>query len=388
MTPLFLARLGTISKYILLKSKTRVTEHIKITNFVTSKTVVMKKAFPIRLKNTRKMRGMSLRKLSEAMDGEVSANTLAKYERGNIFPSSKVMIKLASALNVRIDDFFRPVTVDIDIDSIKYRKRASLGKKDMESINYYASSEVEKYIEVERMCGEISDFSINYHDTPVTTENDVLSIAARFRQDFNLGDAPISNPMEMLESAGVKIIEIDASSKFDGDSFTCGNIFVIVLNKAFTPERKRMSLFHEIGHKVMKFSEGINEERFCNIFANEVLLPSNVFIGKIGKIRKDISLVELKDLQYQYGISVEAMMVKARQAGIISQNRYISFCKYKNSSKVFRQKVEESVFQEEHCKRYIRLVFKLLSNEIITESKCASLLGCSVSEVRDRLNLI
>lgn len=66
----------------------------------------MKDIFPIRLKNARKMRGMSLRKLSEEMNGEVSANALAKYEKGEIFPSSKVMIKLASALGLRIDDFF------------------------------------------------------------------------------------------------------------------------------------------------------------------------------------------------------------------------------------------------------------------------------------------
>ena len=161
-----------------------------------------------------------------------------------------------------------------------------------------------------------------------------------------------------------------------------------MLNKGFTPERKRLSLFHEVGHKIMRFQDGADEERLCNIFANEVLLPVEVFIQKIGKIRKDISLIELKDIQCQFGISVEAMMIKARQAGIISQNRYVSFYKYKNSSKQFKENVEKSVFQDEHCKRFGRLVFKLLANEVITESKCASLLGCSVQKVRENLNLV
>lgn len=348
----------------------------------------MKDIFPIRLKNARKMRGMSLRKLSEEMNGEVSANALAKYEKGDIFPSSKVMIKLASALGLRIDDFFRPITVSINLENIKYRKRASLGKKEIESINYYASSELEKYIEVENMLGESRDFTMNYFDTPVKEDNDALSIAARFRQDFCLGESPIATPIELLETEGVKIIEVDACKKFDGDSFTYENVFVIVLNKNFTPERKRLSLFHEVGHKIMKFQDGADEERLCNIFANEVLLPTEVFIEKIGKIRKDISLVELKDIQRQFGISVEAMMVKARQANIISQSRYTSFYKYKNSSKRFKENVEKSVFRNEHCKRFERLVFKLLANEMITESKCASLLGCSVQEVRENLNLV
>lgn len=359
-----------------------------ISNFANQLKIDMKDIFPIRLKNARKMRGMSYRKLSECMDGEVSANALAKYERGEIFPSSKVMIKLSSALNVRIDDFFRPVTVNVDLESIKYRKKASLGKKEIEAINYYATSELEKYIEVERMSGEEGDFSTNYFDVPVKDDNDALSIAARFRQDFHLGSAPIATPIEMLETAGVKIIEVDACNRFDGDSFTVDGIFVIVLNKNFPSERKRLSLFHEVGHKVMKFQEGVDEERLCNIFANEVLLPTEVFIGKIGRIRKDISLVELKDLQRQFGISVEAMMVKARQAGVISQNRYVSFYKYKNKSKRFKEEVESSVFEKECCQRYERLVFKLLANEVITESKCASLIGCSIQEVRENLNLV
>lgn len=348
----------------------------------------MKEIFSRRLKIARKIKGMSLMKLSKAMDGMVSANALAKYERGEIFPSSRVIIKLSSVLGVCVDDFFKPVTINIDIDSIKYRKRASLGKKEKDSINSYASVRLEKYLETEKMSGETSVFSKNYFDVSIKSESDVLTIASRFRQDFNLGNSPISNPIEILESAGVKIIEVDASPKFDGDSFTCGDVFVIVLNKNFTAERKRMSLFHETGHKVMNIPEGMNEERLCNVFANEVLLPSDVFIQKIGKIRKEISLVELKDLQRQYGISVEAMMVKARQLGIISETRYTYFYRHKNSSKMFKDEVERSVFHEEHCKRYERLVFKLLSNEIITESKCASLLDTSISDVHNRLNLI
>jgi len=334
------------------------------------------------------MRGMSLRKLSEAIGGAVSANALAKYERGEIFPSSGVMIKLSAVLGIPVDDFFRPVTVHLDLSGIRYRKRSSLGKKEIESINYYASSELEKYIEVERMAGESNDFTVNYFDSPVKDDNDALSIAARFRQDFNLGDSPITTPIELLESAGVKIIETDTTDHFDGDSFTVDNIFVIVLNNKFIPERKRFSLFHEIGHKVMSFQESADEERLCNVFAGEVLLPTDILIEKLGRIRKDISLVELKDIQCQYGISVDAMMMKARQAGIISENRYITFCKRKNFSKGFKREVESSVFQDEHCQRYERIVFKLLANEIISESKCASLLGSQVHEIRERLNLV
>ena len=348
----------------------------------------MKDVFPIRLRNARKMKGWSFRDLSKAMEGEISPTALEKYEKGKIFPSSRVMIKLSQALGLSIDDFFRPFKVNIDLSQVKYRKKASLGKKKQDAINSCAANELEKYLEVEQMCRESSIFSADFSDIEVQNENDVLSIAARFRKYFNLGESPISKPIEMLESAGVKIIEIDAPAGFDANSFTTDGLFVIILNKELIEERKRFTLFHEVGHKVMRFAGGIDEERFCHVFANEVLLPSSVFIQKIGKIRKDISLVELKDLQGQYGISVDALMVKARQAGIISKNRYVSFCKRKNAVKSFKAKVEESIFPEEHCRRYERLVFKLFANEEITDSKCASLLGKTVDEVRNQLNLV
>ena len=348
----------------------------------------MNEIFPIRLKNARKMRGFSQQELSDAMKGFVSPNAIKKYEKGEMFPSSDVVIRLASALQIKIDDLFQPFTVKIDMSGIKYRKKSTLRKKDMEAINQIAAHHLEKYIEVERMCGESYNFSKSYRDMVVRDENDARSAASRFRQDFDLGNDPISNPIEILESAGAKIIEVNASDRFDGDNFTTDGIFVIILNENFQSERKRLSIFHEAGHKVMSFAEGVDEEKMCNVFANEVLLPSEVFRKMIGSTRADVSLEELKDIQAQYGISVEAMMMKAKQLGIISENRYRTFCIKRNSNPHFKKKVQESIFPEERSNRFNRLVFKLLASEEITESKCASLLGCSIEDVRKRLMLV
>ena len=349
----------------------------------------MKEVFPIRLRNARKMRNLSYRKLSEAMGKSISSTALEKYEKGKMFPSSKVVILLASALGVSIDDLFRPFSIEIDLTNVKYRKGYKLGIKEQDAINHKAAIHLEKYIEVERMCGENVEFTVKFPEIIVHNESDACAVAARFRERFQLGIAPISSPIELLESAGAKIIEIeDAPDKFDGDTFTTDGIFVIVLNKAFTPERKRFSLFHEAGHKVMTFAEGVDEEKLCHVFANEVLLPSEVFRKMIGSKRHDVSLEELKDIQAQYGISVEAMMKKACQMGIISENRYKTFCIKIRSNKSFQKEVRKERFPKETSNRFNRLVFKLLANEEITESKCASLLDCSVEDVRKRLMLL
>ena len=42
----------------------------------------------------------------------------------------------------------------------------------------------------------------------------------------------------LLESRGIKVVEIDCPESFDGLSGMAGNAFVIVINKAFQSERK------------------------------------------------------------------------------------------------------------------------------------------------------
>ena len=334
------------------------------------------------------MRGLSLDALSEAMEYyKVSKNALAKYEKGEMMPSSKVLISLSKALNVPVDDFFRPITITINTEDISYRKRSSMGKKELDAINNYVTSELEKYIEVEQLSNETKTFDV-FFDEEVKDENDAVSIAVKFRQKFKMGLAPITKPIELLESAGVKIIEVDASTKFDGDCFTINDVFAIVLNKNFCSERIRLSLFHEVGHKVMNIAEGVDEERMCNVFANEVLLPTAVFSEIIGNQRKSISLVELKELQKTYGISVDAMMAKAHQMGVVSNNRYSQYFIKKNMNPELKKAVDESMYPKESSERYMRLVYKLIANEVITESKGASLLNCSLSEVRESLKLV
>lgn len=352
---------------------------------------MVKDIFSKRLKSVRIMKGMSLRDLHVGINEAVSVNALSKYEQGKMFPNSKVLIAISKALDVPMDDLLRPVSVCIDPEKVKYRKKAKLGKKEQASINNLVSISLEKYIEVERMCGESKRFDLSFTDVEVSTYEDAVCVASRFRSALCLGNAPIVNPINLLEGEGVKFIEIEAPETFDGDSFTVDDSFVIVLNKLSCPERIRMSLFHEIGHKVMRFSDGINEkeeEKLCTAFANEVLLPSSVFVESIGMKRKDITIDELRSLQVTYGISIDAMMYKAKSIGIISENRYMTYCIKKNSSTEYKNEATKSMYGKEKSYRFRNLVCRLYANEEITISKCASLLGCSASDVMENIKFV
>ena len=71
-----------------------------------------------RLHQARKAAGFSLRALG-ALVG-LSHAAIKKYEDGDVYPSSDVLIQLARALKVRVDFFFRPIKVTLD--NIKFQQ--------------------------------------------------------------------------------------------------------------------------------------------------------------------------------------------------------------------------------------------------------------------------
>lgn len=331
---------------------------------------------------------MSQRELSNKLEGQVSPTAIEKYEKGLMMPSSSALILLSKALGMKLDYFFRPFTVAIDTSKFEFRKNASLGVKKVESIKYMVCAEIEKYLEIEGILGNTTTFSLDYSNILVENEDEAKLLARRLREDLNIGSDAIVSAVELLESCGVKIIEIDHDEKFSGTCNTAGTIPVIVINRNMSSERKRITILHELGHLLMHCAEGVDEEKMCTIFANEVLIPSDKFKSLLGTSRHDISLVELQAIQREYGISVDALMAKAAQLNIITSNRYISYYKKKNALPAFKEAVDASLYPMEHTNRFERLVYRALASEVISMSKAAALLDVSVNEVRNNLNLM
>lgn len=347
----------------------------------------MENVFAQRLINARRIRGISQRELCARLEGRISSNAIAKYETAKMIPSSQNLIAIAEALDFGIDYFFRPFTVSIDYNSFEFRKRSSLPAKKETAIKERIALLIEKYSEIENITHDGVPFNLSYDQELLSSDNDARSIGARFRQDLNLGTDCISTPIEILENSGVKVIEIDADKKFDGSCLKNIDLPVIVLNKNIISERRRLTLFHELAHIVLRFNEGADVERLCNIFANEVLLPSAVLKSLLGEHRKNLSWKELKLIQESYGISVDAILVKAKQIGIISEASHRSLCIELNRNPELKQRVQASVYHKEESSRFERLVYKALSDNLITVSKAADLLDSSVDQVNAQLTL-
>lgn len=334
------------------------------------------------------MRGISLEKLAQSLAAPVSKQAINKYEKGLMKPDSSVLIALANALDMKIDYFFRPFTVEVD--KVEFRKKSGFTEKMASAVKEHVREELERYLEIEQIAGSQVRFTLPRKE--VRTLEEAKAFAGEIRQILALGNDGISNVIEVLEDNGIKVIELAENEGFDGLSgFANEEIPLIVVNGNFPTERKRFTALHELGHLLLDIPANVSPkeiESLCNAFASEILLPAVVLKSKLGNTRYDISLSELTDIQRQFGISVDDIMASLQELGVISDNRYTFFQKKKNTMADFRALVEKSRVELEKSGRFARMVYRALTDEMISYSKAAVLLNTTVDNIRTNLQLV
>lgn len=344
--------------------------------------------FSRRLRQARLMRGISLEKLAQSLAAPVSKQAINKYEKGLMKPDSSVLIALANALDMKIDYFFRPFTVEVD--KVEFRKKSGFTEKMASAVKEHVREELERYLEIEQIAGSQVRFTLPRKE--VRTLEEAKAFAGEIRQILALGNDGISNVIEVLEDNGIKVIELAENEGFDGLSgFANEEIPLIVVNGNFPTERKRFTALHELGHLLLDIPANVSPkeiESLCNAFASEILLPAVVLKSKLGNTRYDISLSELTDIQRQFGISVDDIMASLQELGVISDNRYTFFQKKKNTMADFRALVEKSRVELEKSGRFARMVYRALTDEMISYSKAAVLLNTTVDNIRTNLQLV
>lgn len=344
--------------------------------------------FAERLKSARKMSGFSMAVLADKTGQAVTKQAISKYEKGLMNPGGEALVSLSSALGVKSDYFFRPQKVSLG--DLEFRKKSRLGRKEEERIKYRTLDFLERYLEIENILGEMAVFKNPLSDPRVTEPDDVEKAAIEVRQKWKLGEAPISNLMELVEDRGIRIHEIETDDNFIGISAWTDDIPVIAVRRQDDLLRKRFTISHELGHillKIDKGNEAKSREKLCHIFAGAFLLPERVIKAELGEKRNKIALWELKKIKGIYGISIQAIMARARHLEVISDHTYRNFCINVNNH---GWKTEEpgEYLGKEHANRFDQLVYHAAAEEIITFSRAAELLNLPLSEFRRAFQIV
>lgn len=104
---------------------------------------------------------------------------------------------------------------------------------------------------------------------------------------------------------------------------------------------------------------------------------------QFGIIRKSFALEELIDIKLNFGILIAAIVVRADDFKTISDATYERFWKIYNT-KGWRQKEpgDDDYCGNESSTRFKQLVWRTLSEAMITRSKAAELMNVALDELR------
>jgi len=321
-----------------------------------------------RIKQARKSNRLSLRDLAD--QAQISPMAISKYERDQDVPSSGVLLRLAQALGVSIDFFFRPVTPKIQLQA--YRKHAALGVKEQEAVQARIQEWLERYLEVE-----------SYFDGAPTVElpqysikevGDVETAAESLRALWELGLDPIENLTQLLEDQGIKVGMVDGFEHFDACTFLVDHTPIIVTKANLPGDRQRFDLGHELGHLVFNMGENLDAEKISNLFVGAFLAPAQAVRFELGNSRTTLDMNELYLLKQKYGLSMQAWIFRARDLNIISpQVAERLFLRFRANS--WHRQEPGKLYPPENPLRMERLVYRALVEDVISRSKAQELLG-------------
>jgi len=351
---------------------------------------MMNELFADRFKSARVMNGLSLQDLADKLNNKVSRQALHKYEKGDVVPDSVMLSLLCSALNVRADFFFRQTKVELA--KIEFRKLKKLPAKDENRIIEEVKDYLSRYLELEEILAIQSDFVNPLIDIKtIESFKDIENAASRLRLEWCLGNDPIANCTDLLEDHHIKVVEVDAGDSYDGMQTWANNnsIPVIAINKGKvkSADRVRFTLLHELAHLLLLPLKDMPEsqrEKYCHQFAAALLLPKTAAENELGKFRNKIMIQELGALKKQYGISIQAIVMRAKDLGIVSEAYCKNFFFYMNQ---MGWKIIEPVeyIGIENAGRFEQLLFKALAEEFISVSKAAALSNVSVAQFREKM---
>lgn len=346
-----------------------------------------------RLKRAREALGMSLRDLEQAIEGQVSAQAIGKYERDEMMPGSSVLLAMARALQVSPE--FLLSEREIELTGVDFRKAPHAGAKVERAVEASVLDRVERYLELEELLPDVEQpwRSPGDHAFQIEHVEDAEHAADVLRRLWKLGIDPILCMAELLEDKGVKVIALDLPENVSGSKAFVrrprhGDVPVIVVNRGHNGERQRFTLAHELAHLVLRFG-GLNDaeqEKAADRFAGAFLMAKDMVVSLLGRNRTSISIGELAELKRLFKVSIASLVVRCAQLGIITKAVYGRlWAQIKNSGWNSQASDEPGTVKAEVPQRMERLCLRAVAEGAVSEGRAAELLGISVRELDRRL---
>ena len=165
-----------------------------------------------------------------------------------------------------------------------------------------------------------------------TRKQEIENIAANLLNENNYIDDMV-NVAAIVRQQGYEVfVDDDLEKNISG--FVDHENQEVVLNANETPERRRFTLAHELGHIILNANDNQIQHRDnitnnqldiyasepneveANYFAGCILMPRDIFIEKFESINGDIDY-KIQKLAYYFGVSKLAVNVRANVLNLL-----------------------------------------------------------------------
>jgi len=346
-----------------------------------------------RIRLARRKAGLSLRDLTAAMDHKVTPQAIGKYERGEDIPSSGVLMALAKALDVSVS--YLMDTQGLVLSGVEFRTKANTTGADRASVETEVLEWIERYLQIEH----VLELDSAEWKSPLSSLKKLRAIAGaedlarEVREKWKLGIDPIPNMTELFEEKGLKVLMVPLPERVSG--FTCmvareqgrPGLPVIVINSRFSLERRRLTLAHELAHRLIdpQSLEDKEEEKAANLFAGAFLMPREHLLREVGKERNALGYKELIALKRLYRVNGAALLMRLKQIGVINDSiltyAFQTIARGWRTQEPHELEPVEQRGQRERPLRFERLCYRALAEDFVSLSKAAELLRIPLPRV-------
>jgi len=260
------------------------------------------------------------------MHGSLSTAALSQLENGRTRPSGPTLLSISQALDFPLK-FFLLREGDGDapgffrsLQSTPARaRRQALGRA---HLLHDLAAAIDRHIRLPQV-------SILRRLAPSHETDEIEQLAAHVRSEWGLPSGPIIHVVRELERHGAVVARFTVE-RDDVDGFSAWYPLrpVVVLGEdKGIAARSRFDGAHELGHLVLHGPDRAGEraaEREAHHFAAAFLMPADDIIDLL-----PTSLVwrNLVDLKAEWGVSIAALLRRARDLGTMSPHTYVNAMK-------------------------------------------------------------
>jgi Zn-dependent peptidase ImmA (M78 family)/DNA-binding XRE family transcriptional regulator len=345
------------------------------------------------------IKGTQLRKAREllqlapeevASQINVTRHDIFDWEEDRLQPNLKQLEKLSELYGRGIDYFLKETPPPPR--KIEFRGKPGESLKDLPQQAKAVLARFDEIcrnaLEIEGLLNRKRKVTLTRFDESVPTKAGAESL----RKNFSVGDKPLTDLRERLESKGVRIFELVVpDDAFSGFSFWHSEYGpCILLNASDLVGRRNFTLAHELAHLLyghesalcyipLKFSEVHEDiESKANQFAVELLLPETAVKEdfRIRELSTTPSETELGQMAGKWGVSIQALGYRLENFGSIAKEYTDTLFE----RKPFLRRPRIPKWKRQMGKQFVEETFEAYEKGLISAGKVASDLGITVRE--------